>query len=48
MPSFGWQLNDAQIAAVLTYVRNTWGSAAPAVEAGDVAKARKALAQRAD
>lgn len=34
MPAFGWQLTDAQIAAVTTYVRNSWGHAAPATSAG--------------
>lgn len=40
MPAYGWQLSDAQIAAVTTYVRNSWGHAAAAVSAGDVHKAR--------
>lgn len=40
MPSYAWQLNDAQVAAVLTYIRNSWGSAAPAVSADDVSKQR--------
>jgi len=48
MPSFAWQLNDAQAAAVLTYVRNSWGNAAPAVSAGDVGKQRQDLANRTD
>jgi mono/diheme cytochrome c family protein len=48
MPSYGWQLSDEQVAAVVSYIRNSWGSAAPLVAAGDVAKARTALAQRAD
>jgi mono/diheme cytochrome c family protein len=48
MPSFGWQLNDAQTAAVLTYIRNSWGSAAPAVSPGDVGKLRSGLANRSD
>jgi mono/diheme cytochrome c family protein len=48
MPSYGWQLDDAQVAAVLTYIRNTWGSAAPAVPAEDVTRARSALASRPD
>lgn len=42
MPSFGWRLTDAQVADVLTYVRNSWGNAAPAVSAGDVASVREA------
>ena len=48
MPPFGWLLNDDQVAAVTTYVRNAWGNAAPAVSAADVAKARTSLAQRSD
>jgi mono/diheme cytochrome c family protein len=40
MPSLGWRLDDAQVAAVLTYVRNSWGNAAPAVAASDVAAMR--------
>jgi len=40
MPAFGWQLSDAQIAAVTTYVRNSWGHAAPALSTGDVHKLR--------
>jgi len=40
MPSFGWLLDDDQVAAVTTYVRNAWGNAAPAVAAKDVARAR--------
>jgi len=31
MPSYAWQLTDAQAAAVATYVRNSWGHAAGAV-----------------
>lgn len=40
MPSFGWKLGDAEVANVLTYIRNTWGNAAPAVDAGLVERAR--------
>jgi mono/diheme cytochrome c family protein len=46
MPAFGWQLNDAGIADVLTYVRNGWGMAAPPVSATDVRKARAELSAR--
>lgn len=42
MPAFGRILTDAQIAAVATYIRNSWGHAAAAVTAGDVHKARHA------
>lgn len=40
MPSFAWKLKDAQVADVLTYIRNHWGNTAPAVSAKDVAKIR--------
>lgn len=43
MPSFAWKLSDAQTASVLTYIRNSWGNAAPAVTEKEAAKARKAL-----
>ena len=45
MPGFGWNLNDTEIADVLTYVRNTWGNAAPAVQPEDVTKLRGRLQQ---
>jgi len=40
MPSWRGQLSDAEIAAVLTYVRSSWGNGAPAVSADQVAAAR--------
>jgi mono/diheme cytochrome c family protein len=40
MPSFGWTLSDTEIADVLTYVRNTWGNAASAVQSTDVGTLR--------
>jgi mono/diheme cytochrome c family protein len=45
MPGFEWLLDDGQTAAVLTYIRNSWGNAAPAVAADEVAKRRLALAK---
>jgi mono/diheme cytochrome c family protein len=48
MPSYGWKLTDEQIAAVISYVRNNWGSAAPPILPSEVGKARAALAQRTD
>ena len=48
MPSFGWTLNDDQVAAVSTYVRNAWGNRAPQVDAAAVGKTRRALLERAD
>jgi len=40
MPAFGWKLTDPQAAAVLTYIRNSWGNAAPAVTARQVSELR--------
>jgi mono/diheme cytochrome c family protein len=48
MPSYGWQLNDSQVANVLTYIRNFWGNASPSVSADEVARLRDSLAQRSD
>ena len=45
MPAFDWRLGDAQVAAVLTYIRNNWGNAAGSVSAGAVAGQRAALAK---
>jgi mono/diheme cytochrome c family protein len=39
MPAYGSQLSNAEIAAVLTYVRSSWGNKAPAVTAKQVANA---------
>jgi mono/diheme cytochrome c family protein len=41
MPAFGWKLTDTQAAAVITYIRNSWGNAAPAVLASDVSAGRR-------
>ena len=48
MPGFGWLLKDDEVAAVLTYVRNSWGNAAPAVTAAEVGTARHAFEARSD
>jgi mono/diheme cytochrome c family protein len=48
MPSYGWQLNDSEVAAVLTYIRNSWGNASPAVSPDEVARLRVSLAKRSD
>jgi mono/diheme cytochrome c family protein len=46
MPSFAWKLSDDQAAAVLTFIPNSWGSSAPAVDWHEVeqARARAAIA----
>jgi mono/diheme cytochrome c family protein len=46
MPAFDWRLNDAQVAAVITYIRNSWGNAAPPVSADTIAKQRTFLANQ--
>jgi mono/diheme cytochrome c family protein len=43
MPAYNWKLNDAQVAAVATYVRNAWGNSAPAVSAKQVRALRDEL-----
>jgi mono/diheme cytochrome c family protein len=43
MPAFNWKLSDAQIAAVASYVRNSWGNAAPVVSADQVKDLRSKL-----
>jgi len=48
MPSYGWQLDDGQVAAVLNYIRNSWGGAAPAIDAKDVSRVRSDTALRPD
>jgi mono/diheme cytochrome c family protein len=48
MPAFAWVLNGDQVAAVLTFIRSSWGNSAPAVTVGDASKARSALAERND
>ena len=43
MPSFAWKLDDAQIADVATYVRNSWGNQAAPVQAAQSAALRGKL-----
>lgn len=45
MPGFGATLDDREAAAVLTYIRNSWGNAAPAVDVGQIHDIRKLLTQ---
>jgi len=42
MPAYGAEMNDAEIAAVITYMRNAWGNSAPAVTADQIRAARRA------
>jgi mono/diheme cytochrome c family protein len=48
MPAFAWQLNDDQVAAVLTYIRNAWQTAGAPVSPEAVGKARDQLRTRSD
>lgn len=45
MPSLGY-LDDEQLAAILTYVRRSWGNTADPVDAAAVAEVRKEVASR--
>lgn len=45
MPGFG-QLSDAEIAAVLTYIRQNWNNDASIITADDIARNREATADR--
>ncbi|WP_354130642.1 MULTISPECIES: cytochrome c [unclassified Bradyrhizobium] len=48
MPSYGWQLDDREIAAVLSYIRNSWGGATTPIDAKDVTRVRSDTASRND
>jgi mono/diheme cytochrome c family protein len=48
MPSLGYRLTDDQVAAVVTYVRNSWGNAASAVSADTVKALRSRITGAAD
>jgi mono/diheme cytochrome c family protein len=44
MPAFDSKLDDAEVAALTTYIRNAWGNRAADVSRGDVARLRSTLA----
>jgi mono/diheme cytochrome c family protein len=44
MPAFGSKLDDAEVAALTTYIRNAWSNRGGEVSKGDVAKLRNTLA----
>jgi len=48
MPPFGARLKDEQIAAVLTYVRNSWGNVASPIQPESVAATRAAVGARTE
>ncbi|GAB2572966.1 c-type cytochrome [Dyella jejuensis] len=43
MPAFAEKLDDAQIAALVTYIRNAWGNRASAISTSDVSSLRERL-----
>jgi mono/diheme cytochrome c family protein len=45
MPSFAKSLNDRQIAAVTTYIRNAWGHAHGVVRESDVTRVRDSMSK---
>lgn len=44
MPAFNAKLDDAEVAALTTYIRNAWGNRGSDASQGDVAKLRSTLA----
>jgi mono/diheme cytochrome c family protein len=46
MPDFGWRLNDAEIADVLSFIRGNWGNHAAVVSPDEISRVRKALANQ--
>ena len=48
MPAFHWRMTDQQVADVSTFIRNSWGNAAPAVTVEQVRKMREQLGDRRD
>jgi mono/diheme cytochrome c family protein len=46
MPAFGWRLNDAEIADVLSFIRGSWSNHATAVSSDEIGRVRKALAKQ--
>jgi mono/diheme cytochrome c family protein len=44
MPDFSWRLSDAEVADVLSFVRNSWGNHAADVSDDEVGRVRKTLA----
>lgn len=43
MPALAWKLTDDQVAAVVTYIRNSWGNSGSAVGVSDVKSTRQQL-----
>jgi mono/diheme cytochrome c family protein len=43
MPGFGWRLSDQEVAQLVTFIRQSWGNVAPAVESAAVAEIRSKI-----
>lgn len=43
MPGFAWRLSDAEVAELVTFIRNGWGNKASSVDTGQVASVRTSL-----
>jgi mono/diheme cytochrome c family protein len=43
MPAFGWRLADDEVAAVSTFIRQSWGNTGTPVSADEVTQIRKTL-----
>ena len=46
MPSFASQLDDKQLASILSYIRSQWGNRADPIEVSSVSQVRSATADR--
>ncbi len=46
MPGFSWNLTDEQVAAVVTYLRNSWGNKGSRITVDEVAKVRATIGAR--
>jgi mono/diheme cytochrome c family protein len=43
MPGFAWRLSDQEVAQLVTFIRQSWGNAAPAADSAAVAKIRNQI-----
>ena len=48
MPAFAWRLSDQDVADVVNFIRSSWGNAASATTADNVARVRKAVTPSAE
>lgn len=43
MPGFAWRLSDQEVAQLVTFIRQSWGNAAPAADSASVTKIRNQI-----